>query len=121
MTQIFPPIPGSQLQGPVLETWEPQHKLIAAITNAVNAEVTTTTDHGYYTGMTVRLVVPDVYKMGNGMYVQTPIVVTGPTTFVTSVDTLGLDPFVTPVLAVAFTPAQVTPMNGIERNIGDVN
>lgn len=118
MTQIFPPIPGSQLQGPVLETWEPQHCLISSITNAVNAIVTTTTDHGYYTGMTVRLVVPSTYGMS--LFVQTPIVVTGPTTFVTTVNTLDSDPFVAPVLTVAFTPAQVTPMNGIERNIGNV-
>lgn len=115
MGQIFPPIPGTQLQGPVLEVFEPQYHLISAVSNAVNALVTTVTDHGYYTGMTVRVNVPSVYRMA--LYVQTPIVVTGPTTFLTQIDTTNVDAFVAPILTVAFTPAQVTPMSGLERNI----
>lgn len=115
MTQIFPPTSGTILQGPVLEAFEPQHCLVSNVSNAVNALVTTTTNHGYYTGMTVRVFVPVTYGMY--LYAQTSIVVTGVNTFLTTLNTTNLDPFVVPVLAVAFTPAQVTPMSGIERNI----
>lgn len=115
MSQIFPPISGTILQGPVLEAFAPQHRLISDVSTARNAVVTTSANHGYYDGMTVRISVPKVYGMV--LYEQTQITVTGDTTFVTQIDTTNVDAFVVPVLAVAFTPAQTTPVTGIERNI----
>lgn len=114
--QIIPPIPGSVLQGPVLETFAPQHNIVTAITNAENAQVTTATDHGYETGMVVRLIVPETYGME--LFEQTSIVVTGATTFTTDIDTSNLDPFVDPALypPQAYTQAQVTPITGTEMN-----
>lgn len=117
MSQIFPPISGTILQGPVLETFEPQHCLISNVTNALHAEVTTSTPHGYYTGMIVRVIVPSQYGMR--LFYQSAIVVTSPTTFTTNLDTQNVDPFVPPSIypPQGFTQAQVTPMSGLERNI----
>lgn len=115
--QIVPPIPGPVLQGPVLETFVPQHNIITLITNAARAVVTTQTDHGYETGMIVRIIVPRTYGME--LFDKTSIVVTGATTFVTDIDTSNMDAFVDPVLypPVAYTKAQVTPITGTEMNI----
>lgn len=115
--QIVPPIPGSVLQGPVLETLVPQHNLLTSVTTAVRAEVTTLTDHGYETGMVVRIIVPATYGME--LFEKTSIVVTGADTFTTDIDTSNMDPFVDPALypPVAYTKAQVTPITGTEMNI----
>lgn len=115
--QIVVPTPGSVLQGPILSDFVPQLRLILSVTNARLAVVTTVGDHGYTTGMMVRVNVPLTYGMN--LFNQTTIIVTGLTTFITEIDTLNLDPFVTPSLypPVAFTPAQVVPMTGIEDNI----
>lgn len=112
--QIFPPIPGSQLQGVVLETFSPQRRLISAITTAEDAEVTTTEAHGYTTGMSVRLFVPRGYGMR--LYDVVKITVTSDTTFLTDLDTLDMDAFAE--TAQAKTPAQVTPISGPMVNTG---
>ena len=43
--------------------FEPERKLIGAITNAPNAVVTTTANHGYTTDETVCIIVPLEYGM----------------------------------------------------------
>jgi hypothetical protein len=115
--QIVVPTPGSVLQGPIFSVFEPQAALIQSVSTAVNAVVTTTTAQMYQTGMYVRVIVPVSYGMV--LYAQTQITVTSPTTFVTLLDTTGLRPFVPPTLypPVAFTPAQVIPITGVEMNI----
>lgn len=108
---------GAQLQGPILSDFVPQLQLIVQVTNSVTAEVTTAEDHGYNTGMVVRVNVPAIYGMS--LFNQTPIVVTSPTTFTTQIDTSQMNAFAipTPYPPNAFTPAQVIPMTGQEMNI----
>jgi hypothetical protein len=115
--QIVVPTPGSVLQGPIFSVFEPQAALIQGVTTSVNAVVTTTTAQMYQTGMFMRVLVPEQYGME--VNAQTQIVVTSPTTFTTQLDTTALDPFVAPSLfpPVAFTPAQVVPITGVEMNI----
>lgn len=100
-------------------TFIPERKLITSVTNAVNAEVTTTEDHGYSSGDVVRVFVPKAYGME--LYNQANITVTSDTTFTTNLDTSNQLPFVQPVFTVngpGFTDAQVIPITcGAEDNI----
>lgn len=96
----------------------PKRRLIFNVTNAVNAEVTTTEDHGYETGYVVRVNVPGSYGMG--LFAQTKIIVTGTTTFLTDIDTTNQLPFTPPVFVPdgsGFTNAQVTVISGVTDNI----
>lgn len=115
--QIVVPTPGPVLQGPIFSDFVPQINLIQNVTNAHNAVVTTLTPHGYDNGIYVRVIVPLTYGMS--LYEQTQIVVTSPTTFITTIDTSNQSPFVPPSLypPVGFTPAQTIPMGGVTDNI----
>lgn len=101
----------------ILSDFTPKRKLIADVTISATAEVTTTDPHGYQNGMVVRVNVPAAYGMS--LYQQTKIVVTGDTTFQTTIDTLSQFPFVEPVFdgTNPFTQAQVVPITGVEDNI----
>jgi hypothetical protein len=94
----------------------PKRREISAISNAIEAEVTTTEDHGYVVGQAVRVIVPSFYGMD--IYYQQATVLTVPTTttFTCDIDTSQLFPFVTPTAPPAFTPAQVVPISGTEIN-----
>lgn len=115
--QIVVPTPGSVLQGPILSDFVPQLHLIQGVSNAVNAVVTTVTAHGYTDGIYVRINVPGTYGMS--LFQETQILITSPTTFLTLIDTLNMNPFVAPTLypPVGFTPAQCVPMGGTTDNI----
>jgi len=93
----------------------PKRRLIGAITNAMNAVVTTTADHGYSSDEYVRMVVPNTYGMTFD-YVLARITVTGATTFSIDVDTSLMDAFAAPAL-VAFTPAHCTPESELCDNV----
>jgi len=95
--------------------FEPEMKLITAITNAVNAAVTTSTNHGYNSDETICLVVPLVYGMHLN-YVETKITVTGLAAFTCNLDTSAMDPFVVPG-ATPFTPAHCCPVTQIMDNV----
>ena len=73
----------------------PARKNIASITNAYPALVTTTTDHGYTTGMIVRLVIPPAKGMQEVNQLTGKITVTGADTFTIDIDTTNFEPFVT--------------------------
>lgn len=88
----------------------PIRQEISAITNAVNAVVTTTQAHGYTDGSWVRLIVPGAYGMEID-YVQTQITVLASNQFQTTLNSLNLEPFVTPTAPPAFTQAQVVPIS----------
>lgn len=95
----------------------PKRRLISSVTNSTSATVTTTEDHGYTTGMYVRVFVPEAYGMN--LYDQTEITVTGTTTFMTTIDTSTQLPYVAPTFVTggqAFTDAQVIPISGVEDN-----
>lgn len=90
-------------------------RLVSNVTNARNAVVTTTEDHGYQDGYVVTLIVPQAY----GMYIpfkNGTITVISPTSFEININTLPLKSFVAPTYPPAFTPAQVIPISGF---VGD--
>jgi len=97
--------------------WTPLRRDISAITNATNAVVTTTVDHGYIDNQWIRLFVPLAYGMELN-FVQTKITILSSTQFQTDLNTSNLLPFVVPVAPPAFTGAQAVPISGVEDNTG---
>jgi hypothetical protein len=71
-------------------------RIIASITNASLAAVTTTFNHQYLTGTIVRLVIPLGFGMVQANQLFGEIVVTGPTTFTIGIDTTNFGVFAAP-------------------------
>ncbi len=94
----------------------PKRRLISDVTRNLNAEVTTSEDHQYESGLNVRLIVPLAYGMELN-FVPTEISVTSPTQFITTIDTRSQDSFVAPTFPPGFTDAQTVPMSGATDNI----
>lgn len=92
--------------------FQPAMRLIASITNANPAVVTTTFDHDYNTGAIVRFDIPFADGMQELNQRLAPIIVTGPTTFTIPIDTINFSPFSIPVGAPPYinTAAQVIPV-----------
>lgn len=67
--------------------YQPAMRPISGITNAVQAEVTTTIPHQYDTGMIVRLNLPIGFGMQEVNQKTGTITVTGNTTFLIDIDT----------------------------------
>ena len=90
----------------------PATRDITNITNATKAEVTTSFDHGYLTGLIVRLYIPHYFGMEQSNRLKGSIVVTSPTTFTIDIDTTSFDPFVIPPLqpGSVWTGPQVVPI-----------
>ncbi len=98
----------------------PKRRIIIDVTRALNAVVTTSEEHGYETGLEVRLIVPKSYGMELN-FIPTEITVDTTTQFTTRVDTRSQDPFVTPTFPPGFTDAQTVPISGETDNIaGDL-
>jgi hypothetical protein len=94
--------------GPYLyPTYRPSVTLIAAITNAVTAQVTTTFAHNYQPLLVVRiLVAPPQFGMAQiDQQVGTILTVIDSLNFTLSIDTSQYAPFVYPVSLNAFTNA----------------
>lgn len=77
--------------------FQPAMRIIAAITNALPAVVTTTFAHQYKSGTIVRLDIPPADGMQQITGQTFPILVTGDTTFTIPVDTSNFDAFAIPV------------------------
>ena len=67
--------------------FDPKRREISAVTNATEAQVTTTEDHGYSVGQLVRLHVPKDYGMVLNGVVGTILTIPGTTDFTVDVDT----------------------------------
>lgn len=93
----------------------PKRRLISDVSREVNAVVTTSEDHGYESGLDVRVIVPLAYGM-ELQFVSTLIEVTSSTQFITAIDTRTQEPFVAPTFPPAFTDAQVVPISGETDN-----
>ena len=93
--------------------YQPAMRLIAAITQAIPAQVTTSFAHNYQTGDIVRLIVPNGYGMVQANGLMGTITVNADTTFLIDIDTTTFTAFVIPNTLVV-TVAQVVP-------IGEVN
>jgi len=76
--------------------YQPAMRVIAAITNANPAAVTTTFAHQYITGTIVRLDIPPEQGMQQMNQQFGPITVTGATTFTIPIDSTHFDVFVIP-------------------------
>lgn len=74
----------------------PRMSLIAAITQAEIATVTTTLAHGLLSGEIVRVIVPPGFGMEQINQQTGTIVVTSPTTFTIDINTTFYDPYVIP-------------------------
>jgi len=104
-------------------TYQPAMRLITAITNAVNAAVTTSFDHDYITGTIVRILVPDTYGMYQLNQRKGTITVTGTDSFTIDIDTTNFDTFVVPTLAtppefyLTAKTAQVVPIGEINSSL----
>lgn len=77
-------------------SFRPAMRLIAAITNASPATITTTFDHEYLSGTIVRLHIPYVCGMQEAHSMTGSITVTGATTFTIPIDTTHFDVFAIP-------------------------
>ena len=90
----------------------PAMRLIAAITNANPAVVTTTFANGYVTGTIVRLDIPPACGMQQANSMTGTIIVTSPTTFTINIDTTKFDAFSIPMSLPSWVNicAQVVPI-----------
>ena len=95
--------------------WSTRLKLISNVTNAVNSVITTTTDHGYSTGMYVLVNVPRSYGMQLNN-VTGKIIVLSSNTFQTNIDTTRLLAFSPLAPGSQSTLAQVSPISGFFFN-----
>ena len=76
--------------------YQPAMRIISNITNDFPAQVTTTFNHNYITGLIVRLIVPIGYGMVQANQLSGSIIVTGDTTFTIDIDTRYFSPYTTP-------------------------
>lgn len=93
----------------------PAMRLVTAITKSVTAQITTSFDHNYKTGLIIRLQIPISYGMGQIDKMIGAIIVTSSTTFTVDINTVEYDTFVFP------TPrnqcAQVVPIGQINSKL----
>ena len=89
--------------------------MISGITNSANAVITTSSDHGYSTGMYVLVNVPPTYGMTLSN-VTSKIIVLTPTTFQTLIDTSNQVAFSPLAPGSQSTLAQVSPISGLFYN-----
>lgn len=98
--------------------WYPSNRVIANITQAANAVVTTTVNHNYQVGQQVRFSNVNQVRPGAVAYGMVQIngltgniIATTATTFTVDINTTGFNAFAFPLTANApFTPAEVIPV-----------
>ena len=104
------------MPSPILSNFQPRRRLISGVTNAKEAEVTTTEDHGYDVAQVVRLLVPDSYVMEISYVLAKVLTVPTTTTFTVDLDTSAHNVYATPTTPPSFTDAQVVPVTGLTDN-----
>lgn len=119
---ITPPVTHFVNNGLQRVAYIPLRKLVSNVTNEKTAQVTTTTDHNFRNGQSVRLIVPRAY----GMHINQRglVSVINSTSFSVTIDTSDSLGFVTPVAIpntpTAFTSAEVVADSGLWNNTGAV-
>jgi hypothetical protein len=121
----FPPINQPYNFTNPTPVFAPAVRDILSITNANPAIVTTTYDgvnpgnHGYLSGLIVRIDVPVNFGMQQLNQFQSTITVLSPSTFSIQADTTGMNPFVIPTYVPGFngTPAQVVPIGEVAAQL----
>ena len=99
----------------VQSDFEPDVRFISDMTTEFRANVTTVADHGFNTGDTVRILIPEEYGMT--LNTLTRIDVTSSNTFETELNTMDITPFSAPVFPPSFKEAQTISLNGPVKNI----
>lgn len=94
----------------------PKRRLISAVTQAEQCTVTTTENHGYTIGQTIRIIIPGAYGMTVDGELAKVVSLPAETQFVADLDTSKLNPFVAPSAPPSFTQAQVVPVSGTWDN-----
>ena len=98
--------------------FQPAMRIISAITQASNAEVTTTFDHDYSSGLIVRFYIPSWYGMPQIDKLKGMITVTGTDTFTVDIDTRKFDAFSVPATQWWHNKcAIVIPVTGTEQDV----
>lgn len=99
--------------------FQPAMRLIASITNAYPATVTTTFDNQYETGLIVRLDLPPAVGMQQANGLKGAITVINDTTFTIDIDTTHFDVFAIPPSPGPFdnTCAQVVPIGEVNETV----
>ena len=100
----------------ILTNFQPRRREISAVSNATQALITTTEDHGYWVDLIVRLFIPKDYGMILE-YVQRKILtIPAATQFTVDIDTSANLTYVIPTEPPSFTQSHVVPVSGIEDN-----
>lgn len=117
---ITPPVTHFVNNGLQRAVFTPLSRLVSNVTNAKQAVVTTTVAHGFTTGQSIRLFVPNDYGMAVNQ--RGVIDVVNDTSFSIDIDTIDLLAFSAPTAIpntpTAFTPAQAIADSGTWNNIG---
>lgn len=96
----------------ILSNFQPRRREISDVTNALNAVVTTTENHGYTQGQTIRLHVSEDYGMTLDFVVANILEINSDTSFTVDTDTSQLLPYATPSTPPGFTQSHIVPMSG---------
>jgi hypothetical protein len=95
--------------------FQPAMRIIAAITNANPALVTTTFAHNYKTAMIVRLYIPHGFGMTEANELYSDITVISPTAFTINIDTTFFSVFV--VASIGNSSANVVPIGELTNTL----
>lgn len=110
---MCPYVPSYAVPFPV---YQPAMRVIANITNAVIATITTTFDHQYIVGLKVRIDVPPSGGMIQAnQLVGTILTIPTLTTFTIDIDTTTFDAFVLPSGNLPYQDSQVVPIGEINE------
>lgn len=97
--------------------WQPNYNIISSITTANPAVVTTTTDHGYFSGLIVQFFFGPKFGMQQILGKSFTITVLSPTTFSIPEDTTNYDPF---VIGTTLQSPQVSPVGEVASTLQNV-
>jgi len=100
----------------ILTNFQPRRRAISAVTNAKEAQVTTTEDHGYEVGQWVRVIVPGDYGMDIDYEVAQVQSVPSSTELTVNIDTSYRLAYSTPSEPPSFTQSQIIPISGATDN-----
>ena len=96
-------------------TFQPSLRVVVAITQTNPAQITTSFDHDYESGLLVSFRIPKRFGMVQMNNLVGEITVTGPTTFEVAIDATEFDAFALPVAQRQC--AQVVPFGSINSTI----
>ncbi len=100
----------------ILSNFQPRRRELSAVTNAKEAVVTTTEDHGYEVGQILRFFVPSDYGKSVEYLQATIVAIPADDKITVDLDTSALESYVTPSTPPSFTEAHCVPITGTTDN-----